>query len=276
MCRFISIIIIIILINYLKFGDILTNIIAVSGKGGTGKTMFSTFLVKALSKRSKNLLVIDADPDSNLPETLGVEVGKTIGDIREELKRLIEENKLSPAISKQEYLMGKIYEIIVETDNYDLLVMGRPEGSGCYCSVNNWLRQIIDNLSSSYDYVVIDTEAGLEHLSRRTTQNVDTMIVVTDASKRGLGTAKRIKKLAEELDIKFKNIYVVANKVDEKSADIVERYAKELGLKLIAKLPYSEEIAKYDLLGIPLFNIDENNEVYREVEKIVEEYIIKN
>jgi len=254
----------------------LAKIIAVSGKGGTGKTMFSTFLVKALSKRNKNLLVIDADPDSNLPETLGVEVEKTIGDIREELKKLIEENKLPPGVSKQEYLMGKVYEILVETDNYDLLVMGRPEGSGCYCSVNNWLRQIIDNLSSYYDYVVIDTEAGLEHLSRRTTQNVDTMIVVTDPSKRGLGTAKRIKKLAEELDIKFKNIYVVANKVDEKTADIVEKYARELGLKLIGKLPYSEEIARYDLHGIPLFKIDENNEVYKEVEKIVERYILKD
>jgi len=254
----------------------LTKIIAVSGKGGTGKTMFSTLLVKALSKRSKNLLVIDADPDSNLPETLGVKVGKTIGDIREELKKLIEEDKLPPGISKQEYLMGKIYEIIVETDNYDLLVMGRPEGSGCYCSVNNWLRQIIDNLSTYYDYVVIDTEAGLEHLSRRTTQNVDTMIVVTDPSKRGIGTAERIKKLAEDLDIKFKNIYVVANKVDEKTAEIVEKYAREYGLNLIAKLPYSEEIAQYDLLGIPLFNVNENNPVYREVENIVDRYIVSS
>ncbi|WP_421077417.1 carbon monoxide dehydrogenase accessory protein CooC [Methanothermococcus sp. Ax23] len=246
----------------------MTKIIAISGKGGTGKTMFSTLLVKALSKKTHNMLVVDADPDSNLPETLGVEVERTIGDIREELKQLVADDKLPSGISKQDYLLGRIYEIMVETENFDLLVMGRPEGSGCYCSVNNWLRQIIDNLAKSYDYVVIDTEAGLEHLSRRTTQNVDTMIVVSDASKRGLGTAKRIKKLANDLEIKFKDICVVANKVNDETKDIVEKNAEELGLNLIGKLPYNEEISKYDLVGKPLFDIDENNEVYKKVEEI--------
>ena len=246
----------------------MAKIIAISGKGGTGKTMFSTLLVKALSKKTNNLLVIDADPDSNLPETLGVSVETTIGDIREELKRRINEGNLPAGMTKQDFLMSKIYEIIVETNDFDLLVMGRPEGSGCYCSVNNWLRQIIDNLAKSYDYVVIDTEAGLEHLSRRTTQNVDVMIVVSDASKRGLGTAKRIKKLANELEIKFKEIYVVANKVNDENKTIVEENAKELGLNLIGKLPFNEEIAKYDLVGKPLYDIDENNEVYKMVENI--------
>jgi len=253
-------------------GGNLTKIIAISGKGGTGKTMFSTLLINALSKKTNSILVIDADPDSNLPETLGVEVEKTIGDIREELKKLVEEDKLSPGISKQDYLLGKVYEIIVETENYDLLVMGRPEGSGCYCSVNNWLRQIIDSLAKSYEYVVIDTEAGLEHLSRRTTQNVDKMVVVTDASKRGLGTAKRIKKLADELDIKFKDIYVVANKVNEENENIVEENATVLGLNLVGKLPYNEEISKYDLVGKPLFELPDDNEVFKKVMKIVEKF----
>ena len=246
----------------------MAKIIAISGKGGTGKTMFSTLLVKALSKKTNNLLVIDADPDSNLPETLGVSVETTIGDIREELKKRINEGNLPAGMTKQDFLMSKIYEIIVETKDFDLLVMGRPEGSGCYCSVNNWLRQIIDNLAKSYDYVIIDTEAGLEHLSRRTTQNVDVMIVVSDASKRGLGTAKRIKKLANELEIKFKEIYVVANKVNDENKTIVEENANELGLNLIGKLPFNEEIAKYDLVGKPLYDIDENNEVYKMVENI--------
>lgn len=249
----------------------MTKIIAISGKGGTGKTMFSTLLVKALSKKTNNLLVIDADPDSNLPETLGVSVENTIGDIREELKKRVNEGNLPEGMTKQDFLMSKVYEIIVETKDFDLLVMGRPEGSGCYCSVNNWLRQIIDNLAKSYDYVVIDAEAGLEHLSRRTTQNVDVMIVVSDASKRGLGTAKRIKKLANELEIKFKEIYVVANKVNDENKDIVEENARELGLNLIGKLPYNEEIAKYDLIGKPLYDIDENNEVYKIVENIASE-----
>ncbi|WP_456472640.1 ATP-binding protein [Methanocaldococcus sp.] len=249
-------------------------IIAVSGKGGVGKTAFTTLLVKALSKKNKNILVVDADPDSNLPETLGVEVEKTVGDIREELKKIVESKKELPGgMSKLDYLRSKIYEILVETDNYDLLVMGRPEGSGCYCSVNNWLRQIIDDLSKYYDYVVIDTEAGLEHLSRRTTQNVDTMIVVTDASKRGLKTAERIKKLANELEVKFKDIYVVANKVKPEHEKLIEEYAKQLNLKLIGKLPYNKEIAEYDLKGIPLWEISEDNEVYKKVEEIVNKII---
>lgn len=251
-------------------GDNLTKIIAISGKGGTGKTMISTLLIKALSKKTNSILVIDADPDSNLPETLGVEVEKTIGDIREELKKLVEEDKLSSGISKQDYLLGKVYEIIVETENYDLLVMGRPEGSGCYCSVNNWLRQIIDSLAKSYEYVVIDTEAGLEHLSRRTTQNVDKMVVVTDASKRGLGTAKRIKKLANELNVKFNEIHVVSNKVNSENRDLVEKNAKALGIDLIEKLPYNKEISNYDLVGKPLFELPEDNEVFKKVMGIVE------
>ncbi|AAB98680.1 TPA: AAA family ATPase [Methanocaldococcus jannaschii] len=250
-------------------------IIAVSGKGGVGKTAFTTLLIKALSKKTNSILVVDADPDSNLPETLGVEVEKTVGDIREELKKLVERDEIPAGMTKLDYLRSKIFEILVETKYYDLLVMGRPEGSGCYCSVNNWLRQIIDNLAKDYEFVVIDTEAGLEHLSRRTTQNVDVMIVITDASKRGLGTAKRIKKLANELEVKFKDIYVVANKVKPEYEELIDNYAKELGLNLIGKLPYNKEIAEYDLKGIPLWNLPENNEVYKKVEEIAEKIINK-
>ena len=176
-------------------------IIAVSGKGGTGKTLVSSILVKLLSKTGKDLLVIDADPDSNMPETLGVDIEKTVGDVREDLKKDIGEGNIPTGMNKWDILDYKIMESIIETPDFDLLMMGRPEGSGCYCAVNNMLRKIIENVSSNYDYIIIDTEAGLEHLSRRTTQNVDTMLVVSDSSRRGLQTASRVGKLANELDI---------------------------------------------------------------------------
>ncbi|MGL6297699.1 MAG: AAA family ATPase, partial [Methanobacteriaceae archaeon] len=157
-------------------------IIAVSGKGGTGKTMFSSILVKILAKAGKNLLVIDADPDSNMPDTLGINVDSSVGDVREQLKKDTAAGNISPGTNKWDILDYKVMESIIETQDFDLLMMGRPEGSGCYCAVNTMLRKIIENISSNYDYIVIDTEAGLEHLSRRTTQNVDCMIVISDTS----------------------------------------------------------------------------------------------
>ena len=167
-------------------------IIAVSGKGGTGKTLVSSLLIKILSETGKDVLAIDADPDSNLPEALGVEVVKTVGDIREELKQETAEGKIPAGMNKWDILDYKIMESVVESPEFDLVVMGRPEGSGCYCAVNNMLRKIIETLSSNYDFIIIDTEAGLEHLSRRTTQNVNVMLIVTDISKRGFLTAQRI------------------------------------------------------------------------------------
>ena len=189
-------------------------IIAVSGKGGTGKTLLSSLLIKALSETGKDILAIDADPDSNLPEALGVEVLKTVGDVREELKMDTAKGTYPRIMNKWDILDYKIMESVVETPEFDLLVMGRPEGSGCYCAVNNMLRKIIETLSANYDYIVIDTEAGLEHLSRRTTQNVDIMLVVTDKSKRGILTAQRIGELSNELDINFKKMFhLVVNRV---------------------------------------------------------------
>lgn len=188
-------------------------IIAVSGKGGTGKTLVSSILVKLLSKTGKDLLVIDADPDSNIPESLGIDVDRSVGDVREDLKKDINKGKIPSGMNKWDILDYKIMESIVETPDFDLLMMGRPEGSGCYCAVNNMLRKIIENISSNYDFIVIDTEAGLEHLSRRTTQSVDTMLVVSDSSKRGLHTASRVGNLSKELEISFDQIYLILNRV---------------------------------------------------------------
>lgn len=237
-------------------------IIAVSGKGGTGKTLVSSLLIKALSDTKNDILAIDADPDSNLPEALGVDVHKTVGDVREELKEDTAKGRIPTGMNKWDILDYKIMESIIETPNFDLLVMGRPEGSGCYCAVNNMLRRIIENLSSNYDVIIIDTEAGLEHLSRRTTQNVDVMLVVTDKSKRGILTAQRIGQLAEELEIKFQELYLVLNRVNTENEEEVLKRAKETGLEMVGVIYEDDEVTQYDIEGRPLVELpDESNTV---------------
>lgn len=245
-------------------------IIAVSGKGGTGKTLVSSILVKLLSKTGKDLLVIDADPDSNIPESLGIEVDKSVGDVREDLKKDVNNGKIPPGMNKWDILDYKIMESIVETPDFDLLMMGRPEGSGCYCAVNNMLRKIIETISSSYDYIVIDTEAGLEHLSRRTTQSVDTMLVVSDSSKRGLHTASRVGKLSEELEISFDNIYLILNRVKHGNEEELIEKAKETGLDIIGLIHDDEVISEFDLEGTPLISLPDDCEPVKVVKDIVD------
>ncbi len=244
-------------------------IIAVSGKGGTGKTMVSALLIKAIAEKdSYDILAIDSDPDSNLPEALGVEVEKTIGDIREEL--LEEREKLPPGMSWQQKLEYEAMDALVETDAFDLLSMGRPEGPGCYCAANHVLREIVDTMAKNYDIVVIDTEAGLEHLSRRTTQNVDTMLVVTDTSKRGITTAARIKELAGELKINFSRLNVIINRATPEVEGKLQDYVKEIGLEVAGIIPEDEMVRKFDVEGVPLTQLPEESKAYRAIKKIVE------
>ncbi len=242
-------------------------IIAVSGKGGVGKTLVSSLLIKILAEKTQfDILAIDADPDSNLPEALGMEVKTTIGDIREKLGEIREE--LSPGQSWRSALEYEAMKALVEGDRFDLIAMGRPEGPGCYCAVNHVLREIIDTFAKNYDVVVIDTEAGLEHLSRRTTQDVDIMLIVTDCSKRGINTAKRIKELSEELDIKFKEVYIVINRAKEGLVEKIKEYAKSIGLEVIGIIPEDEIVAQYDLEGKPLIELPKDSKALKAVEEI--------
>lgn len=244
-------------------------IIAVSGKGGTGKTLVSSLLVKILSKTGKDILAIDADPDSNLPEALGVKVEKTVGDIREELKQDTAAGKIPSGMNKWDILDYKIMESVIESPEFDLLVMGRPEGSGCYCAVNNMLRKIIETLSSNYDFIVIDTEAGLEHLSRRTTQNVNIMLVVTDISKRGLLTAQRIGELSGELDITFQKMFLILNRVRPENEEEIIKKASETGLQVIGIIYEDETVSEYDIEGKPLIGLPVDSNPVKTVSKIV-------
>ncbi|MDY6964750.1 MAG: AAA family ATPase [Halobacteriota archaeon] len=242
-------------------------VIAVSGKGGTGKTNVSAVLINYLVKKgSGSLLAIDGDPDSNLPQVLGEEVSKTVGDVREDL--LNERDTYAKTTDKQLLLEYKVMGILHEGEKFDLLAMGRPEGPGCYCSVNHQLRAVIDTLSKNYDMCVVDAEAGLEHMSRRTLRDVDTMLIVTDASRKGLDTAKRIKKLAEDLEINFKELYVVANKVKDEDRDKINERGKELGLEIIGMIPFDQIVADFDLEGRPLTELPEDSSFLIAVEEI--------
>ncbi len=245
--------------------------IAVTGKGGTGKTVLSALLIHFISQKTTNVLAVDADPDSNLPDALGVAelVENTLGDVREVFQ--VSRDEMGTT-NKEQWLEGKVYaEVICECDNFDLLVMGRPEGEGCYCFANNLLRGVLRRLMRHYDYIIIDSEAGLEHFSRKTIESADYIIVVTDMSKKGLSTAKRIKELSEELDLGFKEIFLVGNRITNKEAEeVIRSFAEQNNIKLLEFLPYDEKIAELDLKGEPIVNLPEDSAYYQKVKGIAE------
>jgi CO dehydrogenase maturation factor len=216
----------------------LGKVVAVTGKGGTGKTAVTAMLIRYLVKtpdKKYRILAIDADPDANLADALGVKVDKTIGDMREFMQK--SRYTTPPDTDKQVLFESKLFEIMIEEEGYDLLVMGKPEGSGCYCFVNNLLRGIMDKTVNDYDLTIIDTPAGLEHFSRKTIPDLDSIIVVTDESRRGLTTAERIRDLAGEIELRYKDLYVIVNKVTPGRRDKVLETASGLGLRLSALFP---------------------------------------
>lgn len=191
----------------------MTFTVAVAGKGGVGKTTFAALVVRHLHETTKEVvLAVDADPNTNLGAKLGTETAKTLGSIREEMLARGEDEP--PAgISKQEYLDYQIRLALKEGEGFDLLTMGRQEGPGCYCYVNNLLRTIVDSISAKYKYVVIDNEAGMEHLSRRTTRSSDILFVLCDESKGSQGAARRISQLADEMKLAIVRKALVYNRL---------------------------------------------------------------
>jgi CO dehydrogenase maturation factor len=248
----------------------LGKVIAVTGKGGTGKTAVTAMLIRHLVKNSGKkyrTLVIDADADANLADALGVHVGKTIGDMREFMQQ--SRFTTSPDTDKQVLFESKLFEILLEEEGYDLLVMGKPEGSGCYCFVNNLLRGVMDKTTANYDLIIIDTPAGLEHFSRKTIPDLDDLIVVTDESRRGLTTGERIRDLAGEIELKYKDLYVIVNKVTHERKEKVLENARDLGLKVIGTIPYDESLARFDLVGDPLMGLPDDSPAVKEMVQVV-------
>ncbi len=196
----------------------MAKVIAVAGKGGTGKTTLSALLIRSLTKNGqKPILTVDADPNSNLGETLGLKIDKTIGDIRENYMR--DPQGVPSGMDKINYLELLLNQVLIEENDYDLLVMGRQEGQGCYCMVNNILRNFTDELVKSYKYLVFDNEAGMEHLSRRTNGKVDTLFLVTDYALRGLRALRRINDMIKELGLDIENVGIVVSRAPEKLGD---------------------------------------------------------
>ena len=214
-------------------------IIAVAGKGGVGKTTISAMLVQYLLKIDKPVLAVDADPNSNLNAALGMEYEETIADIREEVKKQTPGN-----FSKSEFFGLRLEEALSEGNGFDLLVMGRPEGPGCYCAVNNILRDYLLRISKKYKFVVIDNEAGMEHLSRRTAADVDLLLLVSDPTMVGLNSAINAFNTAKNAGVKIKDIELVINK----SKGVLEADKLELiekaGLKIGGYIGFQEEIQK--------------------------------
>ncbi len=240
--------------------------IAIAGKGGTGKTTISALLVKMLKEAKKgSLLVVDADPNSNLAEALGLESQATIGKILDDVGE--HPDKIPVSMPKDRYIEYEIHKAIQEAEGFDLLTMGKPEGPGCYCYVNNVLRSVMDKLIKDYDYIIIDNEAGLEHLSRRTTREADVLLAVSDATPVGLKAVKRISELAEELKIKTRKKLLLINRTDE---GIGKEKTKDLGLDYIGNIPQDKKIIRISLQGSSLLNLDKAAKSMKALERIGE------
>lgn len=262
----------------------MTTTIALAGKGGVGKTTIAGMIIRYLADKisRSSILAIDADPSSNLNMVLGMELEWTVGDIREGMLAQVKESllqggaamgALEGGVSKHDYLDYQIRTSLAEGDKVDLIAMGRSEGPGCYCAVNHNLREVIDTLSKNYRYVVIDNEAGMEHLSRRTTRDVQHLIVVSDATQRGLTAAGRIAAIRNELDICVENAYLVVNRaplIDGELPAALQAFIDKMDIPLLGIIPADEELVRYEFSGRPLIELGEDSPVYQAVVKMMD------
>lgn len=238
----------------------MTTTIAVAGKGGTGKTTLCGLLIRRLAEEQAGpILAIDADPASNLNTVLDLPLERTVGDVREETSEKARANRLEAGISKQDLLDYEINSSIVEGTDVDLLAMGRPEGPGCYCAANNMLRLIIDQIADSYPWVVIDNEAGLEHLSRRTTRDVDLLLVISDPSLRGVTAAARVVELVAELDTRVGDHLFVLNGLDGEPPPELDAAIAAAGLEVGLRIAVDEDVRRFDAVGRPLVELPEGS-----------------
>ncbi|MBI3362716.1 MAG: AAA family ATPase [Chloroflexi bacterium] len=255
--------------------------IALAGKGGTGKTTVAALLVRHLVRRRLGtVLAIDADPSSNLNLVLGLPLTITVGDIREEMLAGVQRGSVGTGITRHDFLKSEIRLAVEEGDRVDLLAMGRPEGQGCYCPVNHMLREIIDGLGRAYDFIVIDNEAGMEHLSRRTTRDVDCLLVVTDPTVRGVKAAEGIVKLASDLQINVGRVMLVVNRVEgelppalRQTLDGLNTAGSLQGIELAGLIPADPRVGEFDAVGRPLVELEGTSPAAKAIEALAEKLV---
>jgi CO dehydrogenase maturation factor len=225
----------------------MTYSIGLAGKGGTGKTTIAGLLIRYLVENGKlPILAVDADSNANLNEVLGLQVEETLGDAREEMKRGV-----ATGITKDVFMEMKLEQAVVGSTGFDLIVLGSPEGAGCYCAANTLLTNYLDRLINNYAYVVIDNEAGMAHISRRTTNNIDLLIVVSDPTRRGIQSAARIFELTQELGLNIDRKVLIVNQAKEGQMDSIRKVVETYDLDLTGLIPEDEQVRDFDLDGKP-------------------------
>jgi CO dehydrogenase maturation factor len=260
-------------------GEFMTVTIALAGKGGVGKTTVAAMVIKYLMQsQSGSILAIDADPSSNLNMVLGLDLEWTIGDVREDMLEQVQASltsggaamgALPGGVNKREYLEYHVRSSLAEGSRFDLIAMGRGEGQGCYCAVNHNLREVIDGLSRHYAYVVIDNEAGMEHLSRRTTRDVQHLLVISDPTRRGLVAAHRIADLSKELDVRVEHSYLILNQLRSEMPTELSEYAQSLGIPILGTIYDDEALVEFDASGKPLVDVPDESPTYQSVSRMM-------
>jgi len=261
----------------------MTVTIALAGKGGVGKTTVSGMIIKYLAQnQTGSILAIDADPSSNLNMVLGLDLEWTVGDIREDMLEQVKSSlaqggaamgTMPGGVNKRDYLDYQIRTSLAEGSRFDLIAMGRGEGQGCYCAVNHNLREVIDGMSRHYAYVVIDNEAGMEHLSRRTTRDVQQLFIVSDPTQRGLVAAQRIADMRKELDINIENAYLIVNRVHGDMPPALKEFVDRLNVPLLGTIPANDELAEFEFSGKPLVELGDESPVYQAVEGMMKQVL---
>lgn len=244
--------------------------IAVAGKGGTGKTSFCALLIRYLIERGKSpVLAVDADANANLNEALGLKIeNETVSELIAKTKDI---DGIPNGMSQDAYIEYRLNASLSEGKNVDLLVMGGPDGPGCFCFPNNILRKYLDNLSRGYRYIVMDNEAGLEHISRRTTKDVDILFIISDNSARSVRSAGRVNQLLKQINTKVKRVYLIMTKSTPQEIENLKDEIEKTGVELVGIIPNDAALTEFDVKGKPLFELPDDSSAVKAVYQILDQ-----